>query len=559
MQNGATIYELPNELLAAMFVHYSNLKNPDGFHGLSAPKFKPQLRKPFWWTHIMLVCRLWRNVAVATSALWSVIDVAGSRRGGRRELEDSQSSDGSSLSSTGQDEGHAMELFYLALSRSAKAPLDILFTHMAYGIQAFHILTAEAYRIRSLTVPDEAPPASSLTPQILQLNLPSLVQLDLLYDSGAEERHSLTTSHPTRAAEITPERYPSLRVLRLSHCVLSEASLSILPQLECIDLRLCSFQGRLSSWYGLLDALSECSCLTELQLHLVLGTFPTIVTQVADLPVVPLEKLTKLVLRDAPLMVHSFLAHTSIPADTTLRVVGTHPEAVDFPPVRDDLISLIPHGEHGYPPLFHALVRGCIHNWEAAPQLIFHSPTAKLSLKLLYPHDAHTDDLEGTLNAFRRLCAGSPLKDLTVTGNFRRHDGEVIRTWRQLFTDFPAIEKLELCGEDSPLDLVCALGQPALVQGGARSHDLECDCPPVCQNLRYITVEAGWEPGLVEALLGVLRLRDTFKLPMLRNLSLILYTEDPDACTEVLELYDKELSYCAEDFSWDVTGPDNEI
>ena len=153
-------------------------------------------------------------------------------------------------------------------------PLELVFTRTAYANVALPILVAESHRIRSLTVPDMNTPQFAQTAlTVLELDLPAAVELDMLYDhsSGLNYSASRPESPPGRHAKITSERYPSLRIIRLSNFILHSASASIYPQLERLDLRFCSFDGHLTSLNNLLDVLAGCPNLVELQLHFVLS------------------------------------------------------------------------------------------------------------------------------------------------------------------------------------------------------------------------------------------------------------------------------------------------
>ncbi|PIL25278.1 hypothetical protein GSI_13167 [Ganoderma sinense ZZ0214-1] len=72
--------QLSNEILFNIFVlsaDHLRGSNGDGENGdrvyIEISGFE---RKGLGWTKLMLVCRRWRDVAVATPALWRTIDVA---------------------------------------------------------------------------------------------------------------------------------------------------------------------------------------------------------------------------------------------------------------------------------------------------------------------------------------------------------------------------------------------------------------------------------------------------------------------------------------------------
>ena len=506
------------------------------------PRLRLRSVNRFKWTHIMLVCRLWRGVALATATLWTVINVPSETYWDQDEPP----------AITIRTKENAMKWFNLILSRSAEAPLELDFTHTAFLGGAFPILATESHRIRSLSVLDDLHFAQAAL-SILQLDLPAIVELDMLYDEDSSYKHRINRleSPPTRRANITPERYPSLRIIRLSNFALPGASASmIFPQLERLDLRFCSFESYPASLDNLLGVLAGCPILVELQLHFVLSMLadnaPPQVKQT-----IPLNKLQKLVLRDVSLLTRHFLKHISVPATTTLRVIGVvdgHNDDVN--PYRA-LLSIVPNPRHF--PILGVLTEGAIRTPHGPLQLELCSPTAKLSVRVYQPsHERNV--LTACIRALCTLCVKSPLTTLAVESDFDQVEGT--GAWRRLFGTFRTLEHLQLIGKGSILCLLSTLGQPPGKQSA--DADAEDDDLPACPRLRSIDIfMADWVPGLMEALTGVLRSRAASGLSKLEMIGMSLGASSSDGSVEegnkAVEWYESEIGSYVGCFNWEVT------
>ena len=163
---------LPNEMLLHIFVLLtempSNSEDKEKLIYIEVSEFR---RKSLRWTKLMLICRRWRNFAVATPALWRTIDVA----------------------------KESTNWMKLALVRSADATIDV---SLLFKIEEEHIslLLPHCHRLRSLRIQlwsSRALPLLSDTFPALEsfeIHCPDYdgyYQLKVLFNVGAECQKSV--------------------------------------------------------------------------------------------------------------------------------------------------------------------------------------------------------------------------------------------------------------------------------------------------------------------------------------------------------------------------------
>ena len=546
----AGIHRMPNELLGEVFILYrQSIQEP-------TPN-RPRARTPFKWTRIMLVCRRWRSVAIATSTLWTAIHILGNKR----------FTFGPATKVVTKTQDEIMQQFYLAYSRSAKAPLELLFAQKSFAVAALPTLNAEAERIQSLTLPDEEPRETStgILPSLLQLWLPVLIELDILYGSGSKDRLERHAVRPPRHGNIIPSLFPSLRILRVSHWTLEETSLDIFPQLTCLDLRFCAFKGHPTSFISLLDVLEKCTQLNELQLHLVLGTL-TDITQPPPGRVVHLQKLHKLVVRDAPSLAHLILSHVSVPAAINVRVVGVLATYDPDFSIERTMRSLIPTPRTNIP-LLGTVTHGAVENFEGNLALRFFrgDPSAdddvpdampKITLKILASPRQNLEDLDGCFDAIRDVFISAPLTSLTIEGDTGAPQMISTDPWTDFLGDFTTLKELEVSGMGPALHIIRALGLPVdypedLLPAAAPDT-------PICPGLQRLMIQyLDYSPGFVEALFGVLHRRANYGLPQLKCLEFRLVATASSDCCESFEMYEDQISSLVENFDWSMQTSDS--
>ena len=396
----------------------------------------------------MLVCRLWRELALATPALWQTIDVAESLR-----------------------------WFTFILPRSASVPLDLLFTTRELVHAALPSLILHSTRIRSLILPGDVPNTSS----ILSLDMPSLEALDFV-TWGPQS----TTSLSWREFVLDQQRFPRFRVLRLSHYVFTDAFVGVLHQLQVIDLRVCEFRNQPSSLPAFFDILEACPRLEELRLYRVLSSLhggspdhPRLTTKR------PL-KLHKLVLHDVPSLVALFLSCFTFSSElVTLRLSAWSPTPVRSADVVALLSSLLPTDRSGLPIMRRALTRGSIDSGHSRLKLRCQGPRGDagwggtrypaVTLKIpswLFAEGRCDGQLANAAEAFVRSFSGLVLEDLSVGTSI--YGAMEPAQWTALFSAFPDIRNLDMQG-GTPEDLLCALydlpTEPRTEPDGEEGHD----------------------------------------------------------------------------------------
>ena len=522
------IDQLPNELLAEIFVLYAA--------NTMVPARKTSLRRPdtichFQWTHIMLVCQRWRAICLGTNALWRTISGGCVR-----------SPSGPKISEKKQNEN--LKWLELALSRSVGAPLELTLNNLPFATSSRPLLVHNAHRIRSLTIPDYPPFHADAVVRVLDIPMPSLVELDILYgEQWQGARHYGPPDHDTTL--ISPQRYPLLRSLRLSSLSLVESSIPLFSQLTTLDIRRCRFKGPSFSFYSLLDVLKNCPSLEELQLHRVLShliipsRLPERFSQLLSL-----KSLRKLVVHEKPMRTRRFLSFLSLSSDVTLHVVGIVDNVADLSDLSSVFPSFLPV-KHSSIPLLKSANTVYLRNWEESIELMTNVEGVELRIELDFPAKHNPEDLPGCLKAITTLFRKASLVVLDIKAaefDTVKHT----RTWVHIFSAFPSLKLLSFAGTGSLLSMVCALGHPPTSPNDDANHADKAPPhtdEPVCPLLRIVEVKyVLWQPGFIECLLSVLARRDSCGLPPLESLSLEFKscegTEERDL---TMDLYAEEL------------------
>lgn len=525
------INRLPLELLAEIFVVYA----AETMVPVTAFLMRPDALCHFRWTHIMLVCRKWRAICLATNALWRTIK-AGCTRHGYYESEVSE-----------EEHKEKLRWMELVLPRSAGAPLELTISDLAFATIFRPLLVQHAHRIRRLTIPDHPPFRADAVVSVLDIPMPSLVELDLLYGEQWEDLRAISDEleDSNDTTLISPQRYPLLRFLRLSSLFLEESFLRLLPQLNTLDIRGCMFRDLPLSFYSLLDALEDCPSLEELQLHGVLRHLT-----ISDGPPartskpLSLKRLRKIVVHDEPKHTRRLLSHLPLPSHASLHVIGEVYDVDDLSDLPSVFSSLLPIDRSGIP-LLQTASHVYIRNLQDI-DITAHLGSVELGIKLDVPDDHDPEDLPGCLKTVTALFCKAPLVFLDVTGQF--DTVKRTRTWIDVLSAFPKLRYLSFTGEGSLLNMVCALGHPppsldvdANHAGRGPSHTDGPVCPKLsCLEFTNIPCRL----GLMESLLGVLSRRKSCSLPPLANLFLELCCDGADECEceTNLDLYAEELS-----------------
>ncbi|KAI0738233.1 hypothetical protein C8Q80DRAFT_1358212 [Daedaleopsis nitida] len=301
----------------------------------------------------MLVCRLWRALALSYPRLWQEIySVKGLR------------------------------WLQIALARAGNGLLDL---HMqdalpSVAVSALPILIAHSRRLRTLSFPPLKGGQYRKALRLLMRDLPALTRLEL---SIASETGTVIDHYPL---VVSPEAFPALRILRLS-CFLIPWEPSAYAKLTRIDLRGCT------------RSISSSPPRFE------------------PYPPVHFPKLRRLVIWDRVTDVSRFMSYIRLPPTTVVRLVATYNRQTDIRALSNVFLSLLPPDRTGLPMLRSSTKAVLMFSEENGKMYGFNSTksiTLKLCAPVRRSWDAY---LGRALAEFPVVFAGAPLEELGVTGN----------------------------------------------------------------------------------------------------------------------------------------------
>ncbi|KAM5545609.1 hypothetical protein V8D89_000733 [Ganoderma adspersum] len=510
------VHELPNEILIQVFLRHNAL--------YSASEGIPRRAYACDGAKLMLVCRHWRELAVSTRCLWQAIKV-------RRNT----------------------EWFKLVLSRSGDLPLDLVFhqsTSALVIVNCVVLLIPYLHRLRSMFMPAIKIRRRELE-AIFGLSMPLLDDLEVLAKSDG-------------LLDLSPERLPSLRSLRLSSCAIPWIP-TMLPKLRRLDLQECTCKDSSVTFDQLLDVLSECVDLRELRLHNFFSALQGPSTTPAPgnrnpAATVSFPHLRELSIQDRPHLLSYFLSYVRLSPTTDVRIIGDILDATAD--TTGAFLSLLPEDTSGLP-LLRTVTFVEIQNWYGC-ELVGHTgwpwvgPSITLGLELGAALRVPTLSfyLESALREFSSIFARAPVEHLNILGEYKRV--RRFDAWTRLFTAFPTIQHLELEGKHAPIPVIAALGQPPYDEAG-----LDADSEPVTAadgiiddvgmhgpgiltvlpNLCSLSLECvDWCPGLIETVAMVLQRRLEAGLPKLEDLRLNLTeTRDDRGWRRTMKVYRGQL------------------
>lgn len=496
-----SIHHLPSELMLEIFAQYAFLNSRRDLTHLRSPCYDPAtLGYGNSWAPLMLVCRFWRELMLATPSLWTEIDI-----------------------------GEQTRWLELALSRSREAPLTLIF-HPGLGAarNAVPLVLPHARRIRRLIIPGLYTPQLIELPWFLRLLRTPMTNL---YELAMP--HPYLNSRTRRGYAVFPlsdQHLPALRVLCLPRTAIAWTPATI-ARLQRLVLQYCTVKDSPLSGRRFLDVLESCKDLQELQL---LDGF--ISSAVGDPSsdrsqrCIILPSLRQLVLDDEPLATAWFLSFVQLPACTSLHVTGYLSATT---PTCDRLFtSLVPQDSTGHHTIQMPLsgTRGRIQYDELGFQIHLSSENAQLIIKLsTYSGSdgvAWDADFARGIAEFSHLFAGQPLTELTVNVAHLGADTSP-EVWSRLLFAFPELRVLDvrtaIFGSHSA-PLLRGLSDSSL------SADLamvdEGPMHPLCPKLSVLHLEDSFQEGLLELLLSYLSWRASVSLPNLESLRWHVEGED---------------------------------
>ncbi|KAM5545892.1 hypothetical protein V8D89_000018 [Ganoderma adspersum] len=472
------IHHLPNELLTRIFFLVC-FKRPLSLGGPQAKDMDRATR-----TKLMLVCRYWREVALATPMMWRFLEM-----------------------------GRHVYLTKLALERSDPATIDVDICRNYIFPEEFELLYQHAHRIRRLDFYDcDHKHQSSVLDTLFDLGMPALEELSLFRSPFVSPRLANQVDIPT---ELSFQQYPHLRMLCLSRITMPRDPLlySKLHTLVLIDCH-CDY-----SFNDFLDILSSCSS-TLRKLSLV--SFLDRLSDNGTAPSKAMPRRSPISLprvRDMALRKHlscyssHFLANLSLPSNAYIEI---HAEGGIFS--RDDpqamanrsLRYAIPPDHTTTFPVLRAIVRVELDTqtytlrgatrWSGTsyPLELKYSPSQRPVPGGYAPFASERELLPRSLDDLVALFQGSSLRCLSIRGvSFLVSQAK----WLEVLRAFPRLEELRVSDNGPMVGLVGAL-QWFEPYPTPDEHDAGRVSPYACPKLRLLALEL--QCDLYSTLLGLL-------------------------------------------------------
>ena len=415
------VTQLPNEILFHIFVYFCQqprgssedyAQNSDGLPKLRLAK--TELMK------LMLVCRRWRDVALATPALWRTINVG--KTSGWMNLK-------------------------LALMRSGDATIDVSFSSDFSEDQA-SILQPNCHRLRSFCLRSYSPYAL----RIIHNTLPALETLEIHTNpEGMRAEGSYTD------LGISHEHFPNLRTLRLAYTIIPEDPL-FYSRLRKLSLTACHFKVTVSL-EQFAQLLTTFTCLEHLELSKFLQHLSDSGTAEPAWPL-PQSLLSLRLFNHIPVHSARFLSRIVIPTTTSLSIKAHMGGVEGLEEQPNTLLAIVPSmpGLTSSLPGLAVVTRARLHivRWIQHAIECFSTQLGRDEVRVieLAPTDS-TDvidlrdsmDLSDTLADIVVLLRSAPLTHLEIIGQFTSVGAE---TWISIFRTFPSLVSLE-AGVDETL------------------------------------------------------------------------------------------------------------
>ncbi|PIL25329.1 hypothetical protein GSI_13218 [Ganoderma sinense ZZ0214-1] len=199
------ITQLPNEILFRIFVYVSEQPKPKDSRKYYVQNNEDFLELGLVKTELVkltLVCRRWRDMALATPSLWRTIDV-----------------------------GKTSDWMNLALTRSGNATIDVSFPS-GFSEEHATLLTPHCYRLRSLRLQSYSP----CVIRIIRNILPALETLEI-----SSNWHVGLNAEDCTDLGLARERFPNIRALQLIQNIIPGDPL-FYARLRKLSLKACYFK-----------------------------------------------------------------------------------------------------------------------------------------------------------------------------------------------------------------------------------------------------------------------------------------------------------------------------
>ena len=488
------ITRLPDEILLLIFACFNEAVQP------GRPNAHPPIVNQaggYSWTQLMLVCRRWRDVALATPTLWRTIHI-GDRFSKWTDL---------------------------TLKRSYPATIDVFVPPGSISQEQLTILYQHLHRLRSLS-------SVNWSPSFLSIFQSGTQTLETLAISGLSEDSLQQDEAEAPDLTITCRRFPRLIALSITHVVAPTDPL-IFSQLRQLMLDRCPCT---LSFERFIQVLADSPCLESLDLRHFLDQLhdDAVNGGLRRSPRI-LPSLHVLNLANHPPSSSSrFLSYVSLPPHTSVRISGNmEPGQGETAP---SLTTLLPPDPAGSLPLLTTLTRVMVRaasNSFSVSDRPLERDQAKVYLELAAPSTvAWEARLEYGLNDFISIFAPATatLTHLEIGGDCSTASAE---TWAAAFRAFPALTYLE-AGADE-----------VIFVGLSPAPTDITDSQVVCPRLERIWVDGEWETleAMREAcdhIVHCLRSRAEKGVP-LRALHLECYDRKGDAKADFKEKYEPVL------------------
>ncbi|KAM5545886.1 hypothetical protein V8D89_000012 [Ganoderma adspersum] len=383
---------LPNELLVQVFLLYAEGATP------TSQRHTPQLAK-MRWLPLMLVCRHWRDVALASPILWRVVHPA------------SQT-----------------QWTTLVLARSAPATIDLTFRDRgSLFMETFKAVSTHVDRLQKLRFISFHPDLRHATLRFLcsAVGFPTLETLEYLINTRDPEAVGGFAD-----IELSSECFSCLQSLQLYIAVaLQDQSLCEKPRVLCLTRCLCG-----PSFDAFLNILSSCNVLQVFTMVACLQ-YLSDESSIPQRTPIHLLNLTTLSLREnPPAHTSQFLSCLFLPPMVKVSIMATHRDGGCAPSIS---CILPPRHTDVFPALAQCTdVRLLVLHKYA---LCFDIPAHTLSCASLFLSHGEVTLSSAALD-LTRVFGRAPLTHLSISSN-----GDHIPpsdVWISIFRTFPRLEWL---------------------------------------------------------------------------------------------------------------------
>ncbi|PIL29055.1 hypothetical protein GSI_09103 [Ganoderma sinense ZZ0214-1] len=474
------IHQLPNELLIRIFLLVC-LKGPVSLEGPQAKDMDNATRMT-----LMLVCRFWRDVALATPIIWRFIEM-----------------------------GRDVYWTKLALTRSDPSTIDIDMRRSTISSEELELLYPHAHRIRRLDFYEgNNKPQSSALHTLCDLGMPALEELAL----GRSPFIGPTLANqPGIHTKLSSQQYPRLRMLCLSRITMPCDPL-LYSKLHSLILMDCDCDY---SFDQFLDILSSCSSTLQ-KLYLVSFLDRLSDSEPEAKPrrsLISLPRMGEMGLwRHLSCYSSHLIAHLSIPITARIEV---HAEGGTFstndPRANGSLVDAIPRDHPTTFPVLSALVRAELETPNQGPTYTLSGDTRRSGttylVELRYnpaqrvgpggnaPFASHRELLPRSLDDLVALLRGPSLRCLSICGiSFLISQAK----WLEVLGAFPNLEELRVSDNGPMVGLVGALQfEPSPGPSSSIPEPRAGQLSPIlCPELSFLALEL--ECDLYSTLLGLL-------------------------------------------------------